>query len=127
MSDTGTQDGLTGRSRMRRLWLIGPQVVEIEYITPVYVAARWQNPYNVEKWPRRRLWRRVTEGDIGGIIHEVAALRSALEYRAIKQEEGGAWCDLCERRVDGSDDRQHGSACLLHADRRPVISNAGHS
>ncbi len=127
MSDTGTQDGLTGRSRIRRLWLIGPQVVEVEYITPVYVAARWQNPYNVEKWPRRQLWRRVTDRDIECAIHEIAALRSTLKHRAIRPQDGGAWCDLCERQIDSSEDHQHGAACLLHPDRRPALSNARHS
>ncbi len=125
MNGTGTQDGLTGRSRVRRLWLIGPHVLKVEYITPVYIAARWQNPYNVEKWPRRCLWRRVTDRDIEGAIHEVAALRSALEHRTIRQHDGGAWCDLCERRVDGGEDHQHGAACLLHPDRKPVLSSAG--
>lgn len=40
----------TGRTRRR--WLFWRQY---EYEGPVY-RARWQTPYNIEKWPRARYW-----------------------------------------------------------------------
>jgi hypothetical protein len=40
----------TGRTRRR--WLFWTQW---EYEGPVFVG-RWQTPFNVKKWPRRRYW-----------------------------------------------------------------------
>lgn len=50
---------LTGRTRRRRLWLIGPYVTEAEYMRPVWIGARWQTPYNMNEWPQEPTWVRV--------------------------------------------------------------------
>jgi hypothetical protein len=49
----------TGRTRQRRLlWFIGPVITEREYLESVFTGARWQNPYNMNSWPVRVVWRR---------------------------------------------------------------------
>ncbi|QNQ62212.1 hypothetical protein IB024_00130 [Brucella sp. 6810] len=40
----------TGRTRRRWFFLM-----QYEYEGPVYVA-RWQTPFNMERWPRRKYW-----------------------------------------------------------------------
>ncbi|MBO6759146.1 MAG: hypothetical protein JJ902_22670 [Roseibium sp.] len=44
----------TGRKRR----YLGVLWWQYEYNTPVYTGARWQNPWNTDRWPRRNFWAR---------------------------------------------------------------------